>query len=242
MPATTLTRLDPAVASPDPAQHAVERRRSQTLVSICQAEIERMILEGELARGARVNELALSAHLRVSRGPVREACRGLAQAGLLETHANRGFFVRKLAHKEVVDLYDLRAGLMHLAGELDAQRATAECIARLRALIEAMDEARARADTGRFQALNAEFHYALVEASGNRRLLDLYNGLVKELRLFRSRALASAAAMESSNREHKAIVDAIASRDAARAAATMANHIQQGKARFLAAAADSLED
>ena len=57
-----------------------------------------------------------------------------------------------------------------------------------------------------------------------------------------SRALASAAAMESSNREHKAIVDAIASRDAARAAATMANHIQQGKARFLAAAADSLED
>ena len=54
--------------------------------------------------------------------------------------------------------------------------------------------------------------------------------------------IASAAAMESSNREHKAIVDAIASRDAARAAATMANHIQQGKARFLAAAADSLED
>jgi DNA-binding GntR family transcriptional regulator len=91
------------------AKHAVELRRSQTLVSICQAEIERMILEGELERGARINELALAARLGTSRGPLREACRSLAQAGLLETHANRGFFVRKLAHRDVADLYDLRA-------------------------------------------------------------------------------------------------------------------------------------
>ena len=201
-----------------------------------------MVLDGELTRGSRVNELALAARLGVSRGPLREACRALAQAGLLETHANRGFFVRKLAHKEVVDLYDLRAGLMRLAGELVAQRATAERIASLQALVDAMDEARARSDAARFQTLNAEFHHRLVEAAENQRLLDVYNGLAKELRLFRSRGLVSAAAMESSNREHKAIVDAITAHDATRAAATMANHILQGKTRFLAAAADELGD
>jgi DNA-binding GntR family transcriptional regulator len=230
-------------ASPTPtALHAVELRRSQTLVSICEAEIERMILDGELERGARVNELALAARLGISRGPVREACRSLTQAGLLETHANRGCFVRKLTYKEVVDLYDLRAGLMRLAGELIAQRATPEQVTQLNALVDAMDAARAQSDTGRFQELNVEFHAALVETADNCRLQEVYNGLAKELRLFRRRGLVSGAAMESSNREHRAIVDAIASHDAVRAAATMENHILQGKVRFLAAAADELED
>lgn len=242
MPATTLRRPDAMISSRPPAQHAVAQRRSQTLVSICQGEIERMILDGELERGARVNELALAARLGVSRGPLREACRGLAQAGLLETHANRGFFVRALAHKEVVDLYDLRAGLMRLAGELIARRVLPGQLARLRALVEAMDAARTDTDTARFQALNTEFHDALVEAADNRRLQEIYQGLAKELRLFRRRGLVSDAAMESSNREHRAIVDAIAAHDARRAGATMENHILQGKARFLTAAAHELAD
>jgi DNA-binding GntR family transcriptional regulator len=224
------------------ALDAVELRRSQTLVSICQTEIERLILEGELERGARINELALAARLGVSRGPVREACRSLTQAGLLETRANRGFFVRKLAQKEVIDLYDLRAGLMRLAGELIARHATVEHIDQLRALVEAMESARHGSDSARFQALNTEFHNLLVEVADNQRLRDIYNGLAKESRLFRRRGLVSDGAMESSNREHRAIVDAIASHDAARAGATMESHILQGKARFLAVAGSELED
>lgn len=231
-----------AATPPALAEQAVELRRSQTLVSICHAEIERMILDGELARGARINELALASRLGISRGPLREACRSLTQAGLLETRANRGFFVRRLTHKEVIDLYELRAGLMRLAGSLIAQRATPDQIARLRSLVDAMDTACAQSDTARFQDLNTEFHAALVEAADNRRLQEVYQGLAKELRLFRRRGLVSGTAMESSNREHKAIVDAVTTHDAARAAATMENHILQGKARFLAAAADELED
>jgi DNA-binding GntR family transcriptional regulator len=237
---TSIRRQRTAPAST--AQNAVELRRSQTLVSICQAEIERLILDGELARGARINELALAARLGISRGPVREACRSLMQAGLLEAQANRGFFVRKLARKEVIDLYDLRAGLMRLAGELIARRATPGEVDGLRALIDAMESARARFDTARFQELNAEFHGLLVEITDNQRLQDVYNGLAKELRLFRRRGLVSDGAMASSNREHRAIVDAVATHDSARAGATMENHILQGKARFLAAAADELED
>ena len=240
----TLTPLRKSREAPSPpaAAQAIELRRAQTLFSICQDEIERMILDAELEMGARINELALAARLGISRGPVREACRSLSQAGLIETRANRGFFVRKLTHKQVVDLYDLRAGLMRLAGELVAQRITNGALESLRALVDAMDAARAKPDTARFQALNAEFHAALVEAADNSRLREVYQGLAKELRLFRRRALVSPAAMESSNREHRAIVDAIASHDAVRAAATLENHMLQGKARFLAAAADELDD
>lgn len=232
-------RARPSMAT---AERAVAMRHSQTLVSICQTEIERMILDVELERGARINELALAARLGISRGPVREACRALVQAGLLETQPNRGFFVRKLVQKDVIDLYDLRAGLMRLAGELIARRATAEQIAALRALVDAMDAARVSSDFARFQELNSEFHAALIEAADNRRLREVYQGLVNELRLYRRRGLVSASAMQSSNREHRAIVDAIAAHDAARAAATMENHILQGKTRFLGAAADDIEE
>jgi DNA-binding GntR family transcriptional regulator len=223
------------------AKQAVELRRSQTLVSICEAEIERLILDGEFERGERINELALSARLNVSRGPLREACRSLAQAGLLETRVNRGFFVRKLAHKEVIDLYDLRAGLMRLAGELVAQRISGRDLDRLNALVAAMDTARDGGDTAQFRDLNAEFHAVVVVAADNRRLQQVYNGLAKELRLFRRRGLASIAAMDASNREHHAIVEAIAARDPAAAGAAMEKHIVQGKARFVSAAADELD-
>jgi DNA-binding GntR family transcriptional regulator len=129
-----------------------------------------------------------------------------------------------------------------LAAALLAPRATAEAVARLTALVAAMDEARGAADTARFRALNAEFHAELVKATGNRRLLEVYEGLAKEMRLTRRRALASEQAMESSNREHRAIVAAIAARDEAGAATAMESHIVQGKERFLAAAADDLDE
>jgi DNA-binding GntR family transcriptional regulator len=231
-----------SLPEPEAAASAVERRRSQTLVSICEAEIERLVLDGELARGARINEVALATRLGVSRGPLREACRSLAQAGLLESRVNRGFFVRKLEPKEVADLYDLRAGLMSLAGALVARRIADRDLGRLNALLAAMDAARDRGDTVRFQDFNTEFHAVLVVAADNLRLQQVYNGLAKELRLFRRRGLASAEAMEESNREHHAIVEAIAARDPARAAAAMEHHILQGKARFLSAAANELNE
>src|SRR5262249_25619668 len=105
----------------------------------------------------------------------------------------------------------------------------------------AMDTARDRGDTVRFQDLNSEFHAVLVVAADNLRLQQVYNGLAKELRLFRRRGLASGEAMDASNREHHAIVDAIAARDRAAAAAAMEHHILQGKARFLSAAANEMD-
>lgn len=220
----------------------VDVLRSQTLVSAVQSEIEGLLLDGELKMGERVNELALAARLNISRGPVREACRSLVQAGLLESQVNRGFFVRKLALKEVVDLYDLRAGLMRLAGQLIARRITDPRLNHIKKLVDAMDEARRQGNDARFRDLNSDFHAALVEAADNRRLAEIYQGLVKEIRLFRRRGLVSMGAMELSNREHRAIVDAIAAKDAERAAATMEHHILQGKERFLAAVRGQIDE
>jgi DNA-binding GntR family transcriptional regulator len=230
------------LASPLDVASAVDLLRSHTLVSVTQDELERLILDGELKMGERVNELGLATRLNVSRGPIREACRALVQAGLLETKANRGFFVRKLALKEVSDLYDLRAGLMRLAGELVAGHIDEDALHRLEACVDAMDVAQREGDAERFRDLNSEFHAQLVHATDNHRLVAIYGALVKELRLFRRRGLVSADALHLSNEEHRAIVEAIAARDTERAATAMQHHILQGKARFLAAVGGQLDD
>jgi DNA-binding GntR family transcriptional regulator len=224
------------------AAQVVDMLRSQTLVSAVQGEVERMILDGELKMGERVNELAIATRLNISRGPVREACRSLVQTGLLESQVNRGFFVRKLALKEVVDLYDLRAGLVRIAGKLIASRIADARLKHIRTLVDAMDDARRQGDDARFRDLNSEFHAALIEAADNRRLAEIYQGLVKEIRLYRRRGLVSTGAMELSNREHRTILDAIVAKDGERTAVAMEDHIQQGKARFLAAVRGQIDE
>ncbi len=59
-----------------------ESLRSASLASVLQQEIERMVISGELRPGERINEQQLAARFGVSRGPIREAVRGLEGAGL----------------------------------------------------------------------------------------------------------------------------------------------------------------
>ena len=105
------------------AAERFDARNIQTLTNAVQREIERRILTGEIAAGARLTEAPLAEELGVSRGPVREAIRGLIQAGLVDSIANRGGVVRKIGLEEALDLYELRAVLFGFACELVAQAA-----------------------------------------------------------------------------------------------------------------------
>jgi DNA-binding GntR family transcriptional regulator len=71
--------------------------QAHSLTSAVQAEIERLILCGELSPGAKLTEAALAERLGVSRGPIREAFRSLEETGLVRLEKNRGVFVRSIA-------------------------------------------------------------------------------------------------------------------------------------------------
>src|SRR5438128_10921969 len=79
--------------------------QSSSLPMLVQKELERMILTGELAIGAKLNEVALAERLGVSRGPVREAFRALEESGLVHLEKNRGVFVRQISVEEADDTY-----------------------------------------------------------------------------------------------------------------------------------------
>jgi len=89
----------------------IETLRGNSLASLTQREIERMIVSGELAVGARLNGSDIADTLGVSRGPVREAIRALDEAGLVRVEKNRGVFVRQVTLEEADQIYEVRAAL-----------------------------------------------------------------------------------------------------------------------------------
>lgn len=211
--------------------------QGHSLAGVVQHEIERAILSGELPAGTRVNENALAAKYGVSRGPIREACRTLAELGLLQAIPNRGMFVRRMGPDDAREVYDLRAGLTGLAASLFCAAATAEQVAYLRHLLERMQAAAAGEDFKSFSRLNLEFHDFIVRAAGNGRLTKTYRGLVKEFQLFRTHGLVQRDALLTSHAEHAVIVDAIERRDAPAAYQASFDHVANGKARMIAALA-----
>src|SRR5512147_1414111 len=115
--------------------------RANSLATAAQQEIERMILDGEIAPGAKLTEAWLSERLGVSRGPIREAFRMLEEAGLVRQEKNRGVFVRDIPHEEAAEIYDLRAAMDELVGRRLAEVITPEQLKAARAIVERMDVA-----------------------------------------------------------------------------------------------------
>lgn len=223
-----------AVRTAAEAPSALEIVRTRSLSSLVAQEIERLILSGELPAGERLNEQQLAARLGVSRGPVREAVRGLERSGLVVAVRNQGSYVRKVSAEEALEIYDLRAAITGLACARLAESATSEQLAALRALVKRMEAARRADDPRSYYAANLEFHASLLAYGGGPRARRLYEDLGNELHLYRRRALVQPENMRESNAEHGVILRAIAAGDAAAARAAGESHIAGGKRRFQA--------
>lgn len=207
--------------------------KETSLTAILRDEVSRMIEMGELLPGTWVNEAELAQRYGVSRGPVREACRGLEQIGLLRFVVNRGAFVRQIEPQEAAELYDLRSALFALAGRLLAPIIDSKGLAQLDDLIVQLDSAAAKGQLESYYPLNLQFHRTILELSGNSRLLTAYQNCVRELHLFRRSALVSKERMKASNTEHRAIFRALRNHDGAKASQLMQDHVLNAKARVL---------
>jgi DNA-binding GntR family transcriptional regulator len=212
---------------------AIAIRRSNSLTTIVQGELERMIVSGDLPAGMRINEQHLATRLGVSRGPVREALRALERTGLVTSVVNLGAFVRTVRIEEALEMYDMRAVVFGFACGQLAERATDAQKAALRGLIADMEAAIAAGDSTDYYRLNLRFHDSVMAFSGHRRADQIYQALVREGHLFRQRSLLPVAAMRESNAEHSRIVDTLAAGDVAGARRAAEDHHFGGRRRWL---------
>ena len=215
------------------AGDAIQLLQQHSLTTLVQREVERRILEGELAPGAKLNEADLAGELRVSRGPVREAFRALEQSGLVRTEKNRGVFVRQVSLDEANEIYEVRAALEGMIGRLAAKRASPAQVEALRALVKKMHAVGKARDASAYYPLNVQFHALLLEAAGNRALAANYRRVVNELDLYRRETLArSAENIPISTRDHDAIVEAVARGDGKLAERLLFEHVIDSRERL----------
>jgi DNA-binding GntR family transcriptional regulator len=202
-------------------------QRSVSIKTIGQQVYERLqhdVMAGALVPGAWLRELDLAVMLGVSRTPVREAVRRLAQDGLLEMSPNRGVQVRALSLAEAVDAYEVRALVEGAAARRAARRATDADLVELRGLLRAIDEIDAADAVAHIQADNA-FHDAIVRAASSDALLEVARLLAR--RVTRIKVVTrDTNASEATRTQHDEILDAIAAHDADGAEAAMRRHIQ----------------
>lgn len=216
---------------PSPHPH-IALVQHNSLASLVQTEIERMILEGQFGSGAKLTESTLATQLGVSRGPVREALRMLEESGLVRTEKNRGVFVRDVPIEEALEIFELRAVMDQYVGRKLAQTASAAQIKELRVFVDAMEQASKAGNAQDYHRLNLGFHDRLLELTGNSKFSATYRKLVNELSLFRRQNLTDES-MAVYSREHRQIVKAIAARDTDAAGQAMFQHVMNSRERTL---------
>jgi DNA-binding GntR family transcriptional regulator len=186
--------------------------------------IREEILTGVLKPGERINELALSERLAISRSPLREAMRGLDAEGLVEFVPGRGAFVTTPSAESVKQLGEVRSAIEMQVARLASERIDDAGRARLRDVMDQLEQV--LADPDRSYPMQIDFHHVLGQLTQNPKLGQLSDEIERQLRIVRAARAADPQRAQQVLREHRAIFDAVLAGDTERAVEAMRLHIE----------------
>lgn len=198
------------------------------------SELQRDILSGTIPNGSKLTEQAVCKRYNVSRTPVREAFRQLEADGLIENVPNRGAFVTGLTKRDISDLFDLRGLFEVQAVEWAIKRMTSEDIDALSETVEFMEFYTLKDDVEKVLTFNSQFH-GIIYAGTKDRMIQ------KTLSIYQTYLKHSAPAktytgdyLRTILEEHKAIFEAVESKNPAAGRKAMDYHMEQSKLRRIA--------
>ncbi|WP_285726784.1 FadR/GntR family transcriptional regulator [Psychromicrobium xiongbiense] len=194
--------------------------------------LRQKLASGEWQLGAKIpNEMTLAAEFGVRKSVIRDAVRDLVHVGLLEARPGRGTFVaafseldlalqRRVTPEQIIVAFEAREALEIQAVRLAAHRLTDQQLAGIREILAARGQARMLAE---LTSLDIQFHRAIVAATANDLLMEMYLGLDIQ-RVFNFSSITTFAPEETLQHDHELVVDALARHDpelAARLVRTM---------------------
>jgi DNA-binding GntR family transcriptional regulator len=139
------------------------------------------ILDGTYAAGTQLKELSLAREFNVSQAPIREALRELEGSGLVTSERFRGTRVRGADSAEMRESYELRTMLEVRSVRLAAPYSQ-ELLAHFEQFLLEMEAAVKVDDAERYIDAALRFHRRLVEGSGNRAFLSVWDSLLWDIR------------------------------------------------------------
>jgi DNA-binding GntR family transcriptional regulator len=187
--------------------------------------LRQAILSGELLPNERLVELDLSERFEIGRAAIRTALARLEQDGIVEREPFRGARVRLIPASEAVEILEARAVLEGLAARKAATNATGKDVTALRAILKRMDAKFKAGDLLGGSEINTELHRTIIQIAKHSAAARLIEGLQAQNVRHQFRTILVPGRAARSLEEHKAIVEAIASRDGDAAERAMRLHL-----------------
>jgi DNA-binding GntR family transcriptional regulator len=186
------------------------------------------IFHGSFKPGEALREEQLAAMLDVSRGPVREALVQLEREGLVLVRRHRGATVARLSRSDLEDVYSLRLALERLAIQRATRYATDQDFAAMEAVLSAFDVALSRGPSEKEVAeLDVRFHDLIYQAARHQRLYDCWANLKSQIYIFLlSRNVVDPDFRAVTVKSHAALLEAIRTRNEARATIEIEEHLR----------------
>ena len=184
------------------------------------------IVEQRLASGSRLVESTLAGNFGVSTTPVREALTRLEREGLVSLLPRRGAVVSTFTAEDARDIGELREVLELHAFQRAWARWKAEHSAQLQQLLAEGQEVVDRGDYRGYGRFDQEFHRLIVQASGNRRLIRVFEMMRDQFQMVRFQAVRLPGRPDIGHREHQQIVAALVAGDGEGAERLLRAHIR----------------
>lgn len=203
--------------------------KPKTLVDRVYHEIQNRILYNIWGTGHQALEQELAEELGVSRTPVREALIRLQRDGLVKVVPRHGMRVLPISTTDVQEIYQILTSLESLAVELAAARKLgAKDLDSLERATQRMRVAHEATDIKAWAQADEDFHFHLVELSGNRILTEVVDNFWSRAQRARLTILSLRKSTEESTREHAKLVDAIRQGNGSLARQTLEAHRKRG--------------
>jgi DNA-binding GntR family transcriptional regulator len=187
-------------------------------------ELRRCLLDGGVPPGTPIPPDEVAAVFGVSRIPVRESLKTLIGEGLVEHRPNAGYTVAKLTTTELREMYLVREVLETAALTAAVGSAGPDHDANARSAHTALEAAVASRDLRAYHRESRRFHLALVEASGMRRLLKMFESAWNITEPLQPMAHVADADRARLHRDHADMLAAFVARDAERLLGAAGTH------------------
>lgn len=212
---------------------------SKPIREIAYETLKHAIITGDLPAGSRIVETDYAERMHISRTPLREALRKLERDGLVEYMLRRGVIVRAFTIADVEEIYTIRNCLEMLTLPAIIRNATAEDIARLRAILDEMDPFTEAGDVAALSPRARRFHTELTAISGLKRTIRAIEGQDEYITRFSALAIAKEDRRPAAHQEHHELVNLVEKRDLEGFEALMRKHIERSKQTCLEALEES---
>lgn len=192
--------------------------------------LRQRIFNRELEPGSWIDELKIAQDYGISRTPMREALKVLAAEGLVTMKVRRGAYVTEVSERDLADVYHLLGLLESDAAAVVASTANSEQLQELQTLHEELERAAQpdKPNRERFFAVNERFHMRLLEIADNRWRNQMVADLRKVMKLNRHNSLLKSGRIQESLLEHRALMQALNTRDKMLCQQRMLEHFKNG--------------